>query len=258
MAGLTLCGAGLLLLWCAWTLDHRSKRSAFLKTLGCAAAAPSRRRAGESGPGAISPPGARVKVGLAAGYGLVVGMPELVQGDPPLATMLITAALAGAALPAAWVRVAGMQRRAAMDRAAGDLIGHLRLQSAAGTSLLSALHSAPGVVREPLRRELEQLLADAQVSPLPAALDRFMRRCADRKIENLVHHLLHQQALGVPLERILLEEEQHYLALAQEEARQRIRSATLVMAVITFVLFINGALLFAVPLAIRAFSFLAE
>lgn len=262
MLAVILIAGGLSLIWLARALGprYRSERSAFLSTVGAPPSAPA---GGQGKPGQIlpvrrQPQHRKLQWGLTGYVALVTALPSLARGNLPGVGGIVLAGLAGWALPAAWAVILRQRSVTAMDRAAGDLISHLRLQTAAGTPLLPALHSAPSVVREPLRGQLEQLLADMQVAPLPSALQRFARRCASAKVANLVQHLLHQQSLGVPLDQVFREEEQHYLTLAREEARQRIRSATLVMALLTFVLFMNGALLFATPIVIRAFAFLSE
>lgn len=277
MTGLVFIATGLvLLLWAPLVGPrYRGERSAFLATLGTGGApgpptGKARDGAGKAaGPRPEGPrPGApplvsprryrRLQVGLALYAGLFTALPGLVAGQPGIIGPLVMAGLAGVALPAAGATILRQRHQAALGRAVGDLISHLRLQTAAGTALMPALASAPAVVRPPLRSELEHFLADAQVAPLPSALERLAQRCGHPRVESLVRHLLHQQSLGVPLEQVFWDEEQHYLALAREEARQRIRSATVTMALITFVLFMNGALLFATPLAIRAFAFLSE
>jgi len=193
------------------------------------------------------------------GYAAIfIALPSLAKGHISLFGPLFGAVVAGLVLPWIWGQVAIHRRQEAMDQAVGDLVSHLRLQTSVGITLVPALVSAPSVVREPLRQELVQLLADVQISPLPTALQRFSDRSGSQRVQSLVRHLQHQSSLGIPLEQVLAEEEQHFLAIAREEARQRIRSATVTMAVITFVLFMNGALVFATPLAIQAFRFLGE
>ena len=259
MGGFVLIACGLSLTLTAVALgpgywSERSERLAFLtlKPAGRSRTADNASSAGNKAKGrSWAAP-------LALYAGIMVALPGVLHGEPGVIGPLLSAALAGFVAPWAWERVVRHRRAAAMDRAAGDLVGHLRLQTSLGMTLLPALGSAPPVVREPLRAELTRLLADAQISPLPTALERFAERTGSAKVQALVRHLQHQNTLGIPLEQILIEEEQHYLTLAREGARQRIRSATMTLALVTFVLFMNGALIFATPLAIQAFQFLSE
>lgn len=265
-AGLLLLGCGLLALWLGWQGGSHllSRRSRTLRDLGRLApvgrgdtdlheklhqAALFRRWRPETFRAA--------QVGCALVTASLMALPGLSRGQIPLVAPLVGGA-SGWFAPSLVLRVLLERRRLAMDRAVGDLIGHLRMQTSIHIPLLQALESAPPVVREPLRAELEELVADCRLAPLPSALERFAARTGHARVQELVEHLQHQQSLGVPLFEVFTEEEQHQMMLMKEEIRQRIRSATITMSIVTFLLFLNGAIVFMTPVAFRALEFLSR
>ncbi|HEY3366799.1 MAG TPA: hypothetical protein VGK74_17240 [Symbiobacteriaceae bacterium] len=249
---LLLVGLGVLALWAGWfgggrLLNRRSELLRDFKTDGWMP--PRTVRVGRYSQ--------IVQLVTAVVVAVLVSLPGLSRGQVPLVAPLFSA-VCGWFMSAAVRKVLAYRRRIAMDQAVSDLIGHLRVQAAVNIPLLQALESAPPVVREPLRSEIEELVADARLAPLPSALERFVARTRNARIQELVEHLRHQRSLGVPLARVFTEEEQHQLTLMKEAVRQRIRTATVTMSIVTFLLFLNGAIVFMTPLAIRAMEFLAH
>jgi Flp pilus assembly protein TadB len=198
---------------------------------------------------------------LQAGLGLVTGGLYLLAAPGPTTPLLWgTAALAGlaaASLPRLWLRL--QEHRASLSLEAGfrDLLGHLAVQTAAGIPLLHALAAAPAVVREPLRREVEALVADLRLSPLPAAMERFAARTGHPEIATFAQHVAHAQRVGIALPDLLREEEKHALAIYRQAVRRRIKAGALTMALVTVILLVNGLLIYGTPLAFTILEFIS-
>lgn len=152
-------------------------------------------------------------------------------------------------LPTLWLKAMVWQRQQAITRAYGDLVSHLVLMLDAGASTQKAFSTAVPVVREPLRTELVQLVADLKLSPLPSALQRFAERAGHKEITTFTENLVLQQKVGISLADALRDEERHSRVLQQEAARQRIRAGAVTMAAVTAVLLANGLILLALPVA---------
>ncbi|MDB4893916.1 MAG: secretion system protein [Firmicutes bacterium] len=150
-------------------------------------------------------------------------------------------------LPRGWLNAVVWQRQQAITRAYGDLVSHLVLMLDAGASTQKAFSTSVPVVREPLRTELVQLVADLKLSPLPSALQRFAERAGHKEIKNFTDNLVLQQKVGISLADALRDEERHSRVLQQEAARQRIRAGAVTMAAVTAVLLANGLILLALP-----------
>lgn len=264
--GFLLLGLGVLLVWIGAFGGGRflSRRSQLLRDLGRRAAAQEEKSALSERLKAATvlrrwrPETFRtVQLLSALGLAVLVSVPPLSLGKLPVVAPLL-GGLFGWQAPVLMLGILNERRRAALDRAIGDLIGHLRAQTAIHIPLLQALESAPPVVREPLRADLEELVADCRLAPLPSALERFAARTKHPRLRELVEHLGHQQALGVPLAQVFAEEEQHQVVLMKELVRQRIRSATVTMSIVTFLLFLNGTIVFMLPIALRAFAFMSQ
>lgn len=143
------------------------------------------------------------------------------------------------------------QRSQSIARGYSELVAHLVLMTQAGAPVLQAFASSPAVVREPLRSELEELVADARLAPLPSALERFAARTENPEIELFARTVVHQQSVGIGLNEALAQEESHSQVLFREAVRQRIRSATVTMAAVTVVLLINGLTALLTPTVLR-------
>jgi hypothetical protein len=125
-------------------------------------------------------------------------------------------------------------------------------------AVLQAVASSPPVLREPLRGEVEQLVADLKLSPFAEALQRFAERCDTPAIRAFAAHATHQLALGMTLPDLLAAEEAHVLAMARQGARQRIQRSAIVMAAVTVILLCNGLLVYFTPVLYDLTRFLAK
>jgi Flp pilus assembly protein TadB len=80
-------------------------------------------------------------------------------------------------VPPAWRAMRAYHRRHRLAHAWPYLQAHLAIQTHAGADLPSALASSLSVLPDPLRTEVEELVADLRTAPLPEALNRFVQRC---------------------------------------------------------------------------------
>jgi Flp pilus assembly protein TadB len=151
-------------------------------------------------------------------------------------------------LPEAWLWLQVGRRRTQLGRAYPDLLAHLVMQTRAGASTLQAFASSPPVLREPLRCEVEELIADLRIAPLPAALERFAQRCNTSAIETFVQNVIYQQSVGIALPDVLVNEEAHAMAMAKQLVRQRIQGSAITMAAVTVILLLNALLIYFTPM----------
>jgi Flp pilus assembly protein TadB len=165
---------------------------------------------------------------------------------PALVPLLLYPALLGG-LPEAWLYLQTRRRKALIARAYPDLLAHLVTQTRAGAGTLQAFASSPPVLREPLRGEIADLIADLAIAPFPAALERFAERCDTPEIRAFAHNVIYQQSLGIALPEVLASEEAHTVAMAKQQLRQRIQVSAVVMASVTVVLLLNGLLVYFTP-----------
>ena len=176
-------------------------------------------------------------------------LPPWVTGQPlPWLRLLLYPTLLWL-LPPAWLGLQMARRRGRMTRCYPDLLAHLATQTEAGASTLQAFQTAPPVVREPLRLEVEALLADLRVAPLPAALRRFAARTGSSEIQSFAENVIYQQSRGIALRDVLADEEAHFLALARQQQRRRIQASSVTMAVVTVLLLLNGLIIYFTPVA---------
>ena len=80
-------------------------------------------------------------------------------------------------VPPAWRAMRAYHRRHRLAHDWPYLQAHLAIQTHAGADLPSALASSLSVLPDPLRTEVEELVADLRTAPLPEALNRFVQRC---------------------------------------------------------------------------------
>jgi Flp pilus assembly protein TadB len=199
----------------------------------------------------------QVQWGLAATAALVQMAPWLVlQAEPDWAGLAIYPPLCWA-LPELWLRVQLRRRRFQLTRAYPDLLTHLATQTRSGATTLQALASSPPVLREPLKGEVEALVADLVLLPFDEALQRFAGRCATAQIAGFAAHLSQQMALGAALAEVLEAEEAHLLATSRQGARQRIQRSAVVLAAVTVILLLNGLLIYFTPVLFDLTRFLA-
>ncbi len=199
-----------------------------------------------------------IQLGLAAGGLLLTAAPALLFGKPvnPAGLLLYPPLLWAA--PQLWLALQVRRRRTLLARAYPDLLAHLVTQTRADAGTLQAFASSPAVLREPLRGEVEELIADMRIAPIPAALQRFAERCDIPEIRDFVHNLIYQQEVGIALPEVLAAEDAHALAMARQEARRRIQQSAVVMAAVTVILLLNGLLLWFTPVFFDLSRFLGE
>ena len=207
----------------------------------------------------VSPRRFRQLQWLLAGAGaLLVTVPWLMPTAVPDWGALCLYPVAGWCLPELWLRVQLHRRRGLLARSYPDLLSHLSIQMRAGAHTLQAFASSPPVLREPLRGEVELLVADLKLSPFAEALQRFAERCDTPAIRAFAAHATHQLALGMTLPDLLAAEEAHVLAMARQGARQRIQRSAIVMAAVTVILLCNGLLVYFTPVLYDLTRFLAR
>jgi len=153
---------------------------------------------------------------VAASAGLAVY--GLLQKLPPFSPRHQMVRRLGAA-PAGRPRLIARRRQALLAENYPDLISHLAARTRAGAGLLEALATSPAILREPLRSDVEDLIADLRLSPASAALERFARRCGLPQMRSFIQTVISQQALGIPLAEIVAAEEIRALAMARQSAR---------------------------------------
>jgi len=200
--------------------------------------------------GAHTRPTARLRAlqgGLAAAAAVMA--PWVLFGQSVDLTGLLIYPVMGWLGPPLWRWLQGRRRQALMARTYPDLLSHLVAQTRAGASTLQAFASVPPVLREPLRTEVEGLIADLRVAPFPAALQRFAERCGVPEVRVFARHVTYQQSLGIALPEVLEAEEAHTLAMARQSVRRRIQAAAVLMAAVTVILLLNGLLMYLTPLA---------
>lgn len=188
-----------------------------------------------------------VQFGLAGTTLMLVAAPWLLLHTPPVPLSLLLYPVLAWVLPLAWLAFQLRRRHALIGRTYSDLLAHLATQVRAGSGMLQAFASAPPVLQEPLRGEVADLIADLRVAPLPAALERFADRCGLPEISSFVRSVIHQQALGIALPRVLADEERHALALARQATRGRIQESAIIMAAVTVILLMNGLAVYFTP-----------
>lgn len=199
----------------------------------------------------------QLQTALAGSAALLLGMPWLLFGED---VSLLPLALCPSALwaaPEVWLWLQVRRRKVLLARAYPDLLAHLAAQTRAGAGTLHAFTSSPPVLREPLRGEVEELIADLLVAPFPAALQRFADRCGIPAIRTFAQNVIHQQALGISLPDVLAKEEAHTLAMAKQALRQRIQASGIVMAAVTVVLLLNGLAIYFTPVLTDLFKLIA-
>lgn len=190
-----------------------------------------------------------MQAGLAGGAAAIVLTPWVLFGLSPDWVALAVYPLVGWTGPLAWIWLGRRRRQALMARTYPDLLSHLAAQTQAGASTLQAFASVPPVLREPLRSEVEDLIADLRVAPFPAALERFAQRCGVPEVRDFAHHVTYQQSLGIALAEVLEAEEAHTLAMARQTVRRRIQASAVVMAAVTVILLVNGLMIYLTPVA---------
>jgi Flp pilus assembly protein TadB len=188
-----------------------------------------------------------VQSGLAGMVLLVATLPWLLFRRPPEPLSMLLYPVLAWLLPLAWLLVQLRRRTLLIARAYPDLLAHVATQARAGAGMLQAFASAPPVLREPLRGEVADLIADLRIAPLPAALSRFADRCGHPQIRAFVRSVMHQQALGIALARVLADEERHALALARQAVRRRIQESAIIMAAVTVILLMNALAVYFTP-----------
>lgn len=189
-----------------------------------------------------------MQAALAGGALLFFGGPTLLFGAAPDPAALLFYPVLLWALPALWLRLQIRRRRVLLARAYPDLLAHLSAQTLAGAGTLQAFATSPPVLREPLRGEVEELIADIRISPFPAALERFALRCDIPELRAFAGNVIYQQSLGISLGEVLAAEEAHALAMARQAARQRIQTSAVTMAAVTVILLLNGLLIYFTPI----------
>lgn len=152
------------------------------------------------------------------------------------------------AAPLGWLWLQARRRSALLSRTYPDLLAHLVTQTQVGAGTLHAFASCPPVLREPLRSEVEDLIADMRIAPFPAALQRFADRCGVPEIRAFAQNVIYQQALGIALPQVLASEEAHTLAMVRQSTRQRIQGSAITMAAVTVILLLNGLAILLSPL----------
>ncbi len=189
-----------------------------------------------------------IQAGAAGAAALLVGAPWLLFGlHLNLVALLLYPAAAWGA-PELWLWLQARRRKALLTRTYPDLLAHLVTQTRAGAGTLQAFASSPPVLREPLRSEVEDLIADMRIAPFPAALQRFADRCDVPEVRAFAQNVIYQQSLGIALSEVLESEEAHALAMARQTTRQRIQGSAIAMATVTVILLLNGLAIFLTPL----------
>jgi len=198
-----------------------------------------------------------IQAGLAGTGLLACAAPLLIVGTPPDPVALVSYPLGLWLLPEIWLWLQLRRRRALIARSYPDLLSHLVTQTRAGAGTLQAFVSVPPVLREPLRGEVEELLADLRIAPFPAALERFAQRCDLAEVRAMARHLVYQHSLGIELQEALVAEEAHTLVIARQKSRQRIQGSAIVMASVTIILLLNGLAILFAPLLLDMSQMLA-
>jgi Flp pilus assembly protein TadB len=191
----------------------------------------------------------QVQWALAAAALAVAAWRPLLSGAPVPWFQLVAYPALAWALPACWLLLESRRTLRSLGRCFPDLLAHLVIQAEAGSSTLQALQTAPPVLREPLRGEVERLLTDLHVSPFPAALRRFAERTKRPEISRFAESLIYQQSRGISLRQILAEEETHMLAMARQDLRRRIQAGAVAMAAVTAILLLNALFVYLTPFA---------
>lgn len=209
------------------------------------------RPAGRGGSGHRSGPAGtaqrRTRAWLAAGGALFALAPWLLLGAEIRWGAVALYTLLPPLGAGVWFWLRSQRREALLSRAYPDLLAHLVAQARAGAGTFQAFATAPPVLREPLRQEVEELIADMRVAPFPAALQRFAERCGIPEVRAFAANAIHQQSLGIALRQVLESEEAHILALARQAMRQRIQRTSITMAAVTVILLINGLIIYMLP-----------
>jgi Flp pilus assembly protein TadB len=199
-----------------------------------------------------------IQAALAGAALALTGGPWLLFGlRPDLLPLAAYTALAWAA-PEVWLRLQARRRAALIAWDYPDLLAHLVAQTRAGAGTLRAFASSPPVLREPLRGEVEELVADLRIAPFPAALGRFAERCGTPEVRAFARNVIYQQSVGIALPEALAAEETQALAVARQAARQRVQRSAMVMALVTVVLLLNGLLICFTPALIDLVRFTAQ
>ncbi|HYF76357.1 MAG TPA: hypothetical protein VD973_04465, partial [Symbiobacteriaceae bacterium] len=110
-------------------------------------------------------------------YALLLRNPKFSPRQAMIRRLGAASAEGAAHVPPAWRAMRAYHRRQRLARAWPYLQAHLALQTHAGADLPSALTSSLSILPDPLRAEVEDLVADLRTVPLPEALDRFAQRC---------------------------------------------------------------------------------
>jgi len=188
-----------------------------------------------------------LQAGLAGGAAALILAPwSLFHLAPDWGALALYPPLLWAA-PEVWLWLQARRRHALLTRAYPDLLAHLTTQTRAGAGTFQAFASCPPVLREPLRDEVEELIADLRVAPFPAALQRFADRCGTPETRAFAQSIIYQQSLGIALPEALAAEEAHAVAMARQQVRQRIQASAVAMASVTVVLLLNGLLVYFTP-----------
>lgn len=199
-------------------------------------------------PSRISDPALRRAQAWLAGGGLLISLaPWLLLGTEIRWGALMLYTLLPPLGAGAWFWLRGRRREALLSRAYPDLLAHLVAQARAGAGTFQAFATAPPVLREPLRQEVEELIADMRIAPFPAALGRFAQRCGIPEVRAFAANAIYQQSLGIALREVLESEEAHILAMARQAMRQRIQRTSITMAAVTVILLLNGLLIYMLP-----------
>jgi Flp pilus assembly protein TadB len=254
---------------------------AYAALVGLPRYSPRQRMIRRVGPSAVDPPGhdtplarrlrrlpltrrlapARFRAMQAALAGLALALtagPWLLFAIRPVTGALLIYPLLAYGAPEVWLALQNHRRAALIARDYPDLLAHLVAQTRAGAGTLHAFASSPPVLREPLRGEVEELIADLRIAPFPAALNRFAERCATAEVRAFAQNVVYQQSVGIALPEALAAEEAHAVAMARQGVRQRIQRSAVVMASVTVILLLNGLLIYFTLVLYDLFRFMGK
>lgn len=168
--------------------------------------------------------------------------------QPILWVVSIAAAFAGLAAPYLVLGRMVQVRRVRIRNAYPAMIQAAALQLSSGLTLKQALKVIVPSVNQPLRRELEELNADLQVTlGIEGPLQRFAKRCNIPEIQVFCMTLLQQENAGIEVAGLFRNEAEYLRRLRQQEIKRRTDSLPNVLIILSGVAMINFILIWLLP-----------
>lgn len=190
------------------------------------------------------------RVSLVSGAVLAIGAAaEAFRSHQPILWVVsVAAAFAGLAAPYLVLGRMVQVRRVRIRNAYPAMIQAAALQLSSGLTLKQALKVIVPSVNQPLRRELEELNADLQVTlGIEGPLQRFAKRCNIPEIQAFCMTLLQQENAGIEVAGLFRNEAEYLRRLRQQEIKRRTDSLPNVLIILSGVAMINFILIWLLP-----------